>query len=508
VQFVHGQVFLVLGVVMALQWRQRSQLELARALPWLAAVGILEAVATWGNSFIPVQSKVLPEVVIQDLRFMQLLVYAATFLALLGFGLKLNEPAVRPRVTRTVPFILFAVAAVLITLQHVLTRDDTAGAPARNAVIEAVLRYAVCLPAALLVAFGLRKQTSHLVGPLNIERIVGALRVAGYGFILYAIVEGLLVPPLPVFPANVLNDQMVYQFIGVPVGILRAIAGGVIAFFFFQALEVFRIEADRLVQALERQKSLGVERERISRELHDGTIQSIYAAGLVLEGVRQSLDTVAASQDRPAEAGKALGVGRAELDSAINALNRTIQGIRNYIYELRTAGTEEDLAVGLGQIVEEFRARTSLSTQWRIEGRPSRVLTPEQCQHVYQIAREALNNVAKHAGATQVSVELRYDGCGAGHRGDASHRSDANRGVDQRDSRRDGPRLVICLRISDNGSGELPSQGQMGRGLRNMRERAQLLGGALDIQGTRGKGTVVTLEISDVETKIVAGRRP
>jgi signal transduction histidine kinase len=116
--------------------------------------------------------------------------------------------------------------------------------------------------------------------------------------------------------------------------------------------------------------------------------------------------------------------------------------------------------------------------------------------------------VAKHAGATQVSVELRYDGCGAGHRGDASHRSDANRGVDQRDSRRDGPRLVFCLRISDNGSGELPSQGQMGRGLRNMRERAQLLGGALDIQGTRGKGTVVTLEISDVETKIVAGRRP
>ena len=103
VQFVHGQVFLILGVTMALQWGQRSKLELARALPWLAAFGLLEAVATWGNGFIPIQTVLLSARVIQDLRFLQLLVYLATFMTLLGFGLKLNEPAISPRLKFIIP---------------------------------------------------------------------------------------------------------------------------------------------------------------------------------------------------------------------------------------------------------------------------------------------------------------------------------------------------------------------------------------------------------------------
>ncbi|MCL5995510.1 MAG: sensor histidine kinase [Chloroflexi bacterium] len=505
VQFVHGQVFLVLGVTMGLQWRQRSELELARALPWLAGFGILEAVATWGNSFIPVQAALLPPVAIQDLRFMQLLVYAATFLALLGAGLKLNEPAVPPRVTRYVSFGAFAVITALITVQHVLVRGDSGTGYTNNDVIEAALRYGVCTPAALLVAYGLRQQASHLVGPLHVERVINALRVAGYGFVLYVLVEGLLAPPLASFPANVLNDQTVYILTGIPVGILRAIAGGVITFFFFRALEVFRIEADRLAQALERQKSLGAERERISRELHDTTIQSIYAAGLVLEGARQSIDAASEAGGRPEDAGVALAMARGDLDAAIGALNKTIQGIRNYIYDLRTSGTEENLTVGLGQVVEEFRARTGLPTRWMAEGRPWGTLSAEQRQHVYQIAREALNNIARHAQATRVSVELRYDGCGDRNRGD-QNRDNRNRG----NGKRDDARHVICLRISDNGTGDLPSQGQVGRGLRNMRERAQLLGGTLDIRATHGKGTVVTLEVNvnDAETKTVVGRRP
>ncbi len=91
---------------------------------------------------------------------------------------------------------------------------------------------------------------------------------------------------------------------------------------------------------------------------------------------------------------------------------------------------------------------------------------------MYQIAREALSNIARHARATQVSMDLRYDGCGGGER-------------------------AICLRIIDNGSGKVPSQGQVGRGLRNMRERATLLGATLEIVGSDGKGTVVTLVMRD-----------
>jgi signal transduction histidine kinase len=477
VQFIHGQVFLILGVTMALQWRQPSQLELARALPWLAGVGLLEAIATWGNSFIPVQAAIFSAGVIQDLRFMQVLVYLATFMTLLGFGLKLIEPAVSPRVTLYVPLAGFVGLSAILIVQQIIAPGDAT----RNAVVEALLRYFLCIPAALLVAYGLRQQATRLVGSLKIERIIGALRIAGVGFLLYALVEGLLVPPLNVFPANWVNSQTIYNAIGVPVGILRAIVGTLITVFFLRAMEVFRIEADRLAQALEREQSLGAERERISRDLHDGTIQSIYAAGLVLDGVRQSIDGVAASQHLSEPDSEMLGQARVQLDQVMTALNKTIQGIRSYIYDLRASTADEDMARGLVQIVGEFRNRTGLQTRWHTDGTPTLKLTGEKRQQVYQIVREALSNIARHAGATQVSVDLRYDGCDGGER-------------------------AICLRISDNGTGKVPAQGQVGRGLRNMRERAQLLGATLDVEGSVGKGTVVTLVIRDVENQITAGR--
>jgi signal transduction histidine kinase len=476
VQFIHGQVFLILGVTMALQWRQPSQLELARALPWLAGVGLLEAVATWANSFIPVQAAIFPPDIIENLRFMQLLAYLATFMMLLGFGLKLIMPAVAWRVTLYALLAGFVgLSAVLIMQQFIAPGDD-----ARNAVTEALLRYFLCTPAALLVAYGLRQQATQLVGPLKIERIIGALRIAGYGFLLYALVEGVLVPPLNTFPANVINSQTVYNAIGVPVGILRAVVGTVITIFFLRAMDVFRIEADRLAHALQREQSLGDERERISRDLHDGTIQSIYAAGLALDGVRQSIDTVAASQHLLEPDGEMLGQAHVQLDQVMTALNKTIQGIRSYIYDLRTSTADEDMARGLVQIVGEFRNRTGLETHWQTVGTPTIELTAEKRQQVYQIVREALSNIARHAGATQVSVDLRYDGCVGGER-------------------------AICLRISDNGTGKVPSHGQVGRGLRNMRERAQLLGATLNVDGSVGNGTVVTLVIRDVENQITAG---
>ena len=476
VQFVHGQVFFILGVMMALQWRQRSQLELARALPWLAGFALLEAIATWGNSFIPIQTTLLPASAIDTLRFLQLLVYLASYSVLLGFGLRLNEPSLPSRVTLYAPVAVFAGVGVLLTALQLWLPIDTT----RNISIEVLLRYLVCTPAALLVAYGLRQQATRLVGPLHIERILGALRVAGFGFILYALVEGILAPVAPFFPASFLNTQRVNDVIGLPIGVLRAAVGALIAYYFLRALEVFRIEADRIAQALEREQSLRDERERISRDLHDGTIQSIYAAGLVLDGVRHAVDQVTASPALPAREGESLGKSLVQLDQVMTSLNRTIQGIRSYIYDLRTSAADEDLARGLIQIVSEFRNRTSMPTNWNAEGRPSFGLSAEQRQQVYGIAREALNNVARHAGATHVSVDLRYDGS-------------------------DNTARAIRLRISDDGTGAVPAQGQIGRGLRNMRERAQLLGASLDIQGLAGKGTVVTLEIRDGEDPITAG---
>ena len=459
--FVQGQVFLVLGVVMglvAIQWRQRSRLELARALPWLAGFAILEALATWGNSFIPIQAQLLPPDTIQTLRFAQLIVYLLMFATLLGFGLKLTEPQVPPWAAVYVPLVLVLVVIALLAIQRALTSGvDTQ----RNAGSEALLRYLVGTPSAVLVAFGLRQQAARLVGPLKNPRLINVLRVAGFGFLFYALVEGVIVPQAAFFPANTLSEENIYDLLGIPMGVFRSIVGAVIAWFLFRSLDAFRIEADRLADALQQQRSLVTERERISRDLHDGTIQSIYAAGLMLDDVHHTL----VGRQQPAEAGE-------KLQTVMGVLNTTIQEIRSYIYDLRRpiAG-EEDLARGLMDIVTEFRLRTGIAVDWAVAGCGTFLITPERRQHVYQITREALSNISRHAKATQAKVELCYQDCTENIAKSAQ------------------------LRISDNGIGNVPATGKMGRGLLNMRERASLLNAQLEITSKPDKGTEVVLEV-------------
>jgi signal transduction histidine kinase len=93
-------------------------------------------------------------------------------------------------------------------------------------------------------------------------------------------------------------------------------------------------------------------------------------------------------------------------------------------------------------------------------------LATEKEQEVYRLAQEALNNVLKHAHATRVSVRLAADGAGT------------------------------LLEIADNGVGFEPSaDGADGYGLPGMRERAERLGGTLEVESAPGKGTRVRVTI-------------
>jgi signal transduction histidine kinase len=468
VHFVHGQVFFLLGVMMGVQWLQRSRLELSRALPWLAVFGVLEAVATWGDVFIPVQAGLLPPNQIQNLRFLQLVVYLLMFCTLFGFGLRLSEPATPSWAALYVPLVIFLVFTTILVTARAVTQgvDETS-----NEAIEALMRYLLCLPAALLVAYALRLQSGRLVGSLKNERLIRVLRVAGFGFIFYALFEGIFVPPAPFFPASVINTDWLFQVTGIPIGVYRSIVGAVIAYFLFRSLDAFRIEADRLAETLQRQQSLIAERERISRDLHDGTIQSIYAAGLMIDDARHSL----AQADAQHVNGAGAQVQRAQstLDAVMRVLNKTNEEIRSYIYDLRrSVAGDEDLARGLLDIIAEFRLRTGLPVEWQMgDGCGKMKLTPDQRQQIYQILREALSNVSRHASATRAEVSLHYDDC-------------------------DGEAGALRLRIRDNGKGMTPPLAQPGRGLYNMRERAALLNGELEIAGAPGKGTTVELVVT------------
>jgi signal transduction histidine kinase len=211
------------------------------------------------------------------------------------------------------------------------------------------------------------------------------------------------------------------------------------------------------------------ERERIGRDLHDGIIQGIYAVALSLEEVAEIVESA------PDEA-------RARVDRGIEALNLTIRDIRNFIFGLRPELLEQaGLLGGLAALADEFRLNTLVEVELDViesEGfEPAEPVTRE----LLAIAREALGNVARHARATRATITVRA--AADGH----------------------------TLAVSDNGVGFSVSRAMVPghQGLRNMRERAASLGGALEIQSAPGLGARIIVTVKPPERgEPDAGRDP
>ncbi len=127
---------------------------------------------------------------------------------------------------------------------------------------------------------------------------------------------------------------------------------------------------------------------------------------------------------------------------------------------------DDDIEAGLRKILKDFRINTLLETEFVVEGESVRVLGIDRRQHIFQIAREALTNVARHAQARRVTIYVRYS----------------------------SDEFQIC--VSDDGVG-LPALpiNRKGQGLRNIRERARLLDGSLDMHTAPDEGMTLTLTV-------------
>jgi signal transduction histidine kinase len=183
------------------------------------------------------------------------------------------------------------------------------------------------------------------------------------------------------------------------------------------------------------------ERERISNDLHDGIIQSIYAVGLSLEDVPDLI------QDDPDEVER-------RVERAIVSLQLTIRDIRNFIFGLRPellSGTT--LVNGLVAVIEEFRHNSMVDVELHvgdIREEPEATTT----SHLLGVVNEALSNVARHSGASRATVFV--DSPEAG-------------GLD--------------LVIEDNGHGfDTTTPGVLGhQGMTNMRSRMEAIGATFEV---------------------------
>ena len=192
------------------------------------------------------------------------------------------------------------------------------------------------------------------------------------------------------------------------------------------------------------------ERERIAKELHDGVIQSLFAVGMGLQG------TAAMSPDEE--------IGR-RLEGAVEEIDRAIRDLRNYIFGLRPGIlADRQLDQAFKELATEFGARSGVVTVVDVDGEAASALA-SRAGEVIQLAREALSNVSRHSEATTCRVSLRRGAAG------------------------------IVLEIDDDGRGFDVDTTTPGMGLRNLRDRAESLGGKLEILSTPGEGTTVRATI-------------
>lgn len=216
-------------------------------------------------------------------------------------------------------------------------------------------------------------------------------------------------------------------------------------------------ERSRQLAALRERLGVAEEQSRVARELHDGLGREIVNVILGLEVVRRTADK------KPEQVS-------ALLDENISLLRVAMNDTRDLIFQTRPWTLDGDdcaaLADRLERYARQFADRTNLAVQVHCEMGDA-ALRPQDAFGLLRIVQEALNNVAKHAQATDVHVRL----C------------------------REGKMLVVC--VSDNGVGfsKLQSLVKSGIGLQSMRERAQDIGGTLDVASQSGQGTTVTLRL-------------
>ncbi|MBI5301594.1 MAG: sensor histidine kinase [Chloroflexi bacterium] len=439
--FIYGQAFFVLGLAVALQSFKHSEIALARHLGLLALFGIVHGVYEWGAVFIPIQRAYLSPDGINALRLVRLLLEAISFFALFQFGVALSMPS-----ARAAPLGLFTLwalvgAGALIVAPMDWTESFDLG--------DILARYLLGVPGAFAAAWGLNLQARQ-AQRMNLARIAryfrgAAFAFAGYGFLC------AITPRANFFPASVLNYDLFNQNLGVSAAVFRALCGISIAYLIIRGLEIFSVETEHQLEEAAQTRAVSADRERIGRELHDGIIQALYGAGLMLEDAALSLDGHAP----PA---------KEKINHVIGMLNQTIRDLRSYILDLRRETGATDCAADLGELARAFRLQTLVDAELRVIGTRRDELTTAQKKEMLAIAREALINVAKHARATRVNITLTY-------------LPDA-----------------VELQIADNGVGwqtkPSPAPGQ-GQGLTNMRERAELIGAQLAIQAEPNQGTIV-----------------
>lgn len=468
--FVYGLAFFCMGLAILLEIGHVSDQRLRFALRFLAIFGLVHGTHEWMEMFHLMGISPLQSLDPQSLDIMRVFVLALSFLALAAFGAALLFPApVARRASLWIPLAgLAAWSAGLLALSGRYPQEFWH-------VADVWTRYILAIPSALLACAGLLAQRRVFaqagMAEFGQDSLWAAVAFAWYGAVGQAFAAAT---PMP--PSNVINSELFLSLFGFPVQLLRATAAVVVAIFVVRFLRSSEVEMQRhlaelqaaqLQEAQRREATRGellkrvveaqeAERQRIARELHDDTGQSLTAIGL---GVRGAISNLARN---PQRAG-------GQLKQIEDLVTHSLHELQRLIANLRPSHLDDlGLPATLRWYAGELRARDGLQVAIELIGEDE-ALPGEVATALFRITQEALNNVVRHSRSDRASVRVEY--------------------------LPDYVHLVVC----DRGAGFDPVLVRQAErpqwGLLGMQERAALLGGQLAIDSAPGKGTCVTVVI-------------
>ena len=470
VYFAYGLSFFSMGLVLSLESTRTSSRELIRLLRPLAIFGLLHGIHEWLEIYL-IQARRLQVALPTWMNWMQLAVLTTSFVALAVYGVQ----AFRTLRSYFTPLTYFGI--VTLPIYALLVGADVMWAYANESIsvyslMVTLVRYLLAVPSAALATIGLNAASTRAVAngriPLNLY-----LKWASFGFAVYSITQ-LFVSPIPALLASVVNAESFRALTGIPIQAVRTVTGIIITISMFGSanfLERERQDEQKVVQkmrmdVLERQEQLRKEllrntiraqeeeRARIARELHDEMAQTLTAFTLDIGTLQNVL---------PKDNGT-----HTILDRLQNLSRQMSQSMVQMVYMLRPPHLDElGLVTALKYMLEQDFQRRGLRVNMEFSGIPARI-NPLIETVLFRVAQEALTNVWRHAGTQEVNLRLAYE-----------------------------PETV-SLKISDDGNGFDPDQvfvAPRGWGLAGMRERAESVGGKMQIKSSPGHGTIVEVEI-------------
>jgi len=474
VYFFYGLSFFVMGLAILLEFGHSSKLDFARALRPLIGFGLIHGCHEWFEMFLIIHDRISGPFTAFWVLPVRLIALATSFLFLIAFGARLITGVEKRRLYFG---MLSTITAIwVIGLLGVIFNQSTS--QTRAIAADVYTRYALAIPGAALTVWGLLLQRRRFIH-IGMPSIARDVLLAAVAFGLYGGIGQLFASPSIIFPSTYLNSEVFLRLFDFPIQVFRAGTATMAAFFITRSLRAFEVESNQRIQEL-RQAQLAEqqrldelradllhrtviaqesERQRIARELHDETGQTLTALGMGLRGMSEMIST---NRNRAIE--QANQLEKLAMDG-VEELQRMVSGL--HPPQLDDLG----LLAALRWYANDISERFGITINVVNHGIKPKV-TSDVRAVIFRIAQEAITNVVRHANASNIDIQLDY--------------SDNN----------------IYLRVEDNGQGfntDVVMKKKPGKptawGLLGIVERASLVGGTCSILSHPGKGTLIEVNV-------------